>query len=351
MTKKKNLFAIATQVIVVLAVIVTISLCFVGCDGDPITNIPPVGFDHDDLGLEPEAAALEGIYSIDESQVLAQSTELVVDTDVKTTAAYLFNLANNNLCKVNWYANVATGNGTATINIGANASGNMEVREVRIKDGAAMYMETMGQVVDGTTEWIVDACRTLLNYGNRKYTPDGKTFYLQDGGRKALSDNSLANFYVEGTNYINWDECDDVRSISVDQFMKEEYYRSNYAETNSSHIAADTLEKASVYYDEEHGYYEIEMVVDVDSDALELAIASTRNSANSDDIVYAYQTIKCQVWDCGLFRYYSTDDSWEGSLLNILGGSSVNFWEKYFTYNKDNAPGLQIPTGMTWYNS
>ena len=131
--------------------------------------------------------------------------------------------------------------------------------------------------------------------------------------------------------------------------MKQEYYRNNCAETNNSILNADTVTKASVSHNDEYGFYEIELVVDVNSNALELATESTRESADSKDIVFVYQTIKCEIWDCGLFRYYATDDSWAGTLKGFLGGTSINEWEKYFTYNKENAPGLQIPTDMTWY--
>ena len=354
MTKNRKFLALAAQIIAVLAILVTLSLCFVGCNGDPITDITPVEFDHDDLGEAPEAAALEGIDGIDTAKILALSDEQTENVDVKTTATYLFNLANTNLGKVGWYANKATGNGTATITMGITASGDMEVREIRIKDGAAMYMETMGQVVDGrlndggSAEGIVGMCRNILDYGNRKYTPDGKTFYLQDGGTDVLNGDSLSNFFTDQL-YIDWTKCEKVQSLSVDEFMKQEYYRNNYAETNSSILNADTVTKASVSHNDEYGFYEIELVVDVNSNALELATESTRESADSKDIVFVYQTIKCEIWDCGLFRYYATDDSWAGTLKGFLGGTSINEWEKYFTYNKENAPGLQIPTDMTWY--
>ena len=285
---------------------------------------------------QPEEASIQGATAIDSTQVTATSAELSTDEAVKATAAYLFNLANANLEKVDYYANYAVGGGTANV-VNLNMAGDMKVREVRIKDGAAMYMVTLGRVTNGY-------------YGNRKYTPDGKTMYIQEGGTSCLTETSVANFFTDQP-YINWDNCDDARSESIEDFMKNEYYRNHYFETNSSLINAQNLVNASVVHNEELGCYEIEMTVDVNSDALELATESTRESAGSDDIVFAYQTIKCQVWDCGLFRTYETADSWEGSMGpgGILKGATSNEWTKYFTYNKDNAPGLQIPTDMTWY--
>ena len=355
MTKNRKFLALAAQIVAVIAILVTFSLCFVGCNGDVDPDAPPVDFNHDDLGRVPEEASIQGVTAVDSAQVTATSAELSPDEAVKATASYLFNLANANLEKVDYYANYAVGGGTANV-VNLKMAGDMKVREVRIKDGAAMYMVTLGRVTNGyktgesseSVSWIIGICRGILDYGNRKYTPDGKTMYVQEGGSGCLTEMSVANFYTDQP-YINWDKCGKVKSESIEDFMKNEYYRNHYFETNSSLINAKNLVNASVVRDDELGCYNIEMTVDVNSNALELATESTRESAGSDDIVFAYQTIKCQVWDCGLFRTYETSDSWEGTMAGILEGSTSNEWTKYFTYNKANAPGLQIPTDMTWY--
>ena len=355
MTKNRKFLALAAQIVAVLAILVTFSLCFVGCNGDVDPDAPPVDFNHDDLGRVPEEASIQGVTAVDSAQVTATSAELSTDEAVKATASYLFNLANANLEKVDYYANYAVGGGTANV-VNLKMAGDMKVREVRIKDGAAMYMVTLGRVTNGyktgesseSVSWIIGICRGILDYGNRKYTPDGKTMYVQEGGTSSLTETSVANFYTDQP-YINWDKCGKVKSESIEDFMKNEYYRNHYFETNSSLINAKNLVNASVVRDDELGCYNIEMTVDVNSNALELATESTRESAGSNDIVFAYQTIKCQVWDCGLFRTYETSDSWEGTMAGILEGNTSNEWTKYFTYNKANAPGLQIPTDMTWY--
>ena len=355
MTKNRKFLALAVQIVAVLAILVTFSLCFVGCNGDVDPDAPPVDFNHDDLGREPEEASIQGVTAVDSAQVTATSAELSTDEAVKATASYLFNLANANIEKVDYYANYAVGGGTANV-VNLKMAGDMKVREVRIKDGAAMYMVTLGRVTNGyktgesseSVSWIIGICRGILDYGNRRYTPDGKTMYIQEGGTSCLTETSVANFYTDQP-YINWDKCGKVKSESIEEFMENEYYRYHYFETNSSLINANNLVNASVVRDDELGCYNIEMTVDVNSNALELATESTRESAGSNDIVFAYQTIKCQVWDCGLFRTYETSDSWEGTMAGLLEGNTSNEWTKYFTYNKANAPGLQIPTDMTWY--
>ena len=355
MTKNRKFLALAVQIVAVIAILVTFSLCFVGCNGDVDPDAPPVDFNHDDLGRVPEEASIQGVTAVDSAQVTATSAELSTDETVKATASYLFNLANANLEKVDYYANYAVGGGTANV-VNLKMAGDMKVREARIKDGAAMYMVTLGRVTNGyktgessdSVSWIIGLCRTILDYGNRRYTPDGKTMYIHEGGTSCLTEMSVANFYTDQP-YINWDKCGKVKSESIEDFMKNEYYRNHYFETNSSLINAKNLVNASVVRDDELGCYNIEMTVDVNSNALELATESTRESAGSNDIVFAYQTIKCQVWDCGLFRTYETSDSWEGTMAGLLEGNTSNEWTKYFTYNKANAPGLQIPTDMTWY--
>lgn len=347
-----------------LILIISILLIFttvfaIGCKGAKDDFNENVDIAHDDLGVKPDAQATEGITSIDANEIKATSQELSNSTEVKQTAAYLFNLANDNLETVNYYANYASGSGVASIT-NLKMAGSMQVREVRIKDGKSMYMVTMGRVVEGyktgstneNIDWITSACRMLLDYGNRKYTPDGQTFYLQSGKSGALTEKALDNFYTENP-FIDWSKCDKVKQVTNEQFMKEEFYRNHYAETSSALITADTIESAKVIYNEEKGLYELEIKVDVTTNALELATASTRKSASSDDIEFKYQTIKCEIWDCGLFRMYSTADSWEGSIkaaIFTLNGYSENTWEKYFTYNKQNAPAYQIPaeSELSW---
>ena len=348
--KKKLLFAIISIILIFS------TLIFIACDGEVENVDTDHDLTHDDLGIAPDSAAIAGTDAPDASKLNATSEELSEQADVKEAAVYLFNLANDNLSKVAYYANYAYGSGIASVTT-MKMTGSMEVREVRIKDGAAMYMVTMGRVVNGynndtpdkTNSLVLSACRLLLDYGNRKFTPDGKTFYVQEGGTSSLASGALNNFYTENA-YIDWNKCDKVESMSTADFMKKDYYNKSYVETTNATISADTIVNASIAHNAA-GYYEIEITVDVTTDALKLSTESTRESANSDDIVYAYQTIKCQIWDCGLFRQYETFDSWEGSFGAgpfHLGGYSKNEWHKTFTYNKQNAPLYQIPTDTSW---
>lgn len=346
--KKRLLFALVSVVLLCSMIF------FIGCDGETEIFNEEIDIDHDDLGVAPGEAAQQGIDKPDASRLNVSSAELSENAAIKEAATYLFNIANDNLSKVDYYANFAYGSGVATVT-NLNMSGSMQVREVRIKDGAAMYMESLGRVINGyktstpdeNDKTILSLCRGLLDYGNRKYTPDGKTFYVQEGKSKCLLENSVDNFYTD-IPYINWDKCKKVESMSTAAFMKKDYYNKSYVETTSANIISENIESASIVHNDKEGYYEIVMVVDITTDALKLSTESTRNSANSSDIVYRYQTISCQIWDCGLFRLYETDDSWAGSLLDMLDGYSTNEWHKYFTYNKENAPSYQIPTDAGW---
>lgn len=355
--KKKLLFSIISIVLILTTVF------FIACDGNTEQFDENINLDHDDLGVAPNEAAQAGIDKPDASKLTASSSSLSEDAAIKEAATYLFNIANDNLSKVSYYANYAYGSGIASVT-SMGMSGSMQVREVRIKDGAAMYMVTMGRVINGyknetpeeNDSTILGLCRDLLDYGNRKFTPDGQTFYVQEGKSKALLENSVDNFYTDNA-FIDWDKCDKVQTMTVAEFMKEDYYNKSYVETTNANITLENIESASIVHNDAEGYYEIEIKVDVTTDALKLATESTRNSANSKDIVYRYQTIKCQIWDCGLFRRYETYDSWSGSLgvstspllsWIKLQGYSENQWHKYFTYNKENAPLYQIPSDTSW---
>ena len=142
--KKKLLFSIISIVLILTTVF------FIACDGKAETVDGDHNTNHDDLEIAPGEAAQAGIDKPDASKLTALSNELSEDAAVKEAATYLFNLANDNLAKVPYYANYAYGSGVASVTT-LKMSGSMEVREVRIKDAAAMYMVTMGRVVNGYT--------------------------------------------------------------------------------------------------------------------------------------------------------------------------------------------------------
>lgn len=346
---------ITTVIGIILALTMLLAI---GCNGDVDTFKNEFDIDHSDLGVAPEDKYLQGTTRIDSSKVTKTSEELTDDSDVIATATYLFNLADSNLESVEFYASLSHGSGVATIT-NMNMAGSMQVREARVKDGAEMYMVSMGRVVDGyltgnsssSVSTIISMCRAVLDYGNRVYTPDGKTFYRQKSGTKALDKNCVDNFYTQNT-YIDWSKADKVTKTDYATFMAENFYDSHYAEANGSKINTDTIKQAKVVFNEALGIYEIEMIVDTSTDALELSTASIRDSAGSNDIVYTHQTIKCEIWTSGMFRMYHTADGWSGTLASILKGSSENLWTKYFTYNKDKATQFIMPTSeeLTWTN-
>ena len=352
MTKKKKIIAITVPIAVVLVIAIILIILFFGLTSEPPV-VPEVSFDFDGLGTAPADEAPEGTDRIDASSVDSFSDSLSEDVNVIEDATYLFNIANQNLGKVDFYVSFAAGGGTANIT-SVGMGGSMEVREIRVIDGDSMYMESMGQVVQGymmsnpdvSNVTIENVCKGILEYGNRKYTPDGQTFYLQEGGSYVLGTESLSSF-LEGTG-IDWTKSDPVRTESVDEFMTNEFYRYSYVEASSNIINTDTILKASLVHNEAEGYYEIQLVVDINSNALELSTASTRDSAGSDDIVYTHQTITCHVWENGLMRYFNTEDGWKGTLAGFLSGESNNTWEKYFSYNREDVSVIVTPTDLSW---
>ena len=101
--KKKMLLALISIVLVCTVVF------FMACDGESDTFDENINLSHDDLGVAPNAEAIKGIDAPDASKLNVTSSELSEDAAVKEAATYLFNLANDNLSKVNYYANYAYG--------------------------------------------------------------------------------------------------------------------------------------------------------------------------------------------------------------------------------------------------
>ena len=136
MTKKKKIIAITVPIAVVLVIAIILIILFFGLTSEPPV-VPEVSFDFDGLGTAPADEAPEGTDRIDASSVDSFSDSLSEDVNVIEDATYLFNIANQNLGKVDFYVSFAAGGGTANIT-SVGMGGSMEVREIRVKDGGSM---------------------------------------------------------------------------------------------------------------------------------------------------------------------------------------------------------------------
>lgn len=328
--------------------LVVMPLCFsaFGCDGKKY-NGKEVDIAYDDFLVKPTAHNLTNVNKVDPNKVTT-SNDITEDMVVKETACYLYHLANTNAKNVNFAAFISEGKGIADVTSnGLALRGNMEVRDYYFKEGAAKYFETIGVVMSGENlsngkdiESLLGVVRNILNYAERNYTADGNTFYKQRD--KVVDENTIKNFAPPQTDYVNWDKIKKTRKFDSESWRAEDKIRNHYFEIDNADIQPQYLQNAKVTHNKKEGFYEVYYEVIPTSPALELGRQSLRRSLGSDNMDYVYQKVAFSVWEDGVFRMYSTDNSWKAKILTF-NGASKNHYYRYFTYNREHVKRLAIP--------
>lgn len=343
----------------IIAVCILVALMcmtmFAGCNNDSsIAN--EIDIDYDDILVAPTAAASQGAVAVDKSKVVI-SKDVTTDAAVKESASYLYQLANENAHKIAFSASVSEGRGHADVvyKEAIQLRGNMEVREYNCNVGATKFYEGYGYVMTGTDlktgkpSDLLGTVRTLLNYADRTYTPDGQTFYKQNKG--GLNNESVANFKPGEGGYINWDKAGKGTKYTDKQWVSsgEGKINKHYQDIDNANILAEYIQEAKIVHNDREGYYEVFIKVEPKSAALDLGREGLRNSTGSKDLDYVFHEVTMQIWDCGLMRYYYTYNSWEATIV-LFHGTSENQYYRYFTYNQDNVSKLSV-TDLSWIDN
>ena len=306
--------------------------------------------DFDDLGVAPIASALSSTQSVDSSKILIlndESDELSNDSNVLKTISYLYNLANENLMEIDYYASVAFGK--ADVLIGKDVNSYAYSREYIVKDGNEWFFQNY--TYDPTASALV---KEVMESSEERYTSDkGATIYKRHGGSASLEDTCIEDFLTKKSP-IKYDKMAKSGQKHAPKVYTEEGYnkfknvRIRYDEIDNALINDETLVDGKVTYDEAKGLYTIEFNVDTSnkSEALEKG-RKNLSAAGGTSVYYEKQHQVITIWDSGLFCSYHTDNLWRGKFGLVLYGSA-NDYQKWFTYNKDNVKKLVIPKDTSW---
>ncbi|MBD5085883.1 MAG: hypothetical protein HDT32_00665 [Clostridiales bacterium] len=342
-------FATTIILIILLVSILMMSACSGGAD------TAEVDLDFDGLGSKPNAQAIDKATPVDGSKVKLSSEE-TTDPEVLSSIIYLIGLANQNNVECDFYAAAAYGTGEAKIKFGKDhIVGSMDTREWRVYDNGEYFFDSYGLVVEGHTikedgstgkvsNAILSALSMVLNFTKRVYSPDCETFYTSKEGKTR---NSTLTLYPS----LDAVKYDKPKSLveNFDEYVETNYYRNDFREFSSDDLSEelDPITSGFITYDAEKGVYYLECSVNCeDTDVLDLSIKSMKKSAGTEIFAYADKRLKIEIWECGLIKNYINTNVWEATLLPTslkLSGSSDNFYEQRFTYNKDDLEVINVP--------
>ena len=337
----------ALYFLVALLIIITILSSF-ACskNAEPLSTDYDIAFD--DIGLAPSKTAQAT--AVDENKVLkinSDSDELSSDKDTLETISYLYNLANENLMAIDYYASIAFGK--ADVLIVDTVDSYAYSREYIVKDGSQWFFQNY--TYDPTANAAV---KGIMESSEERYTNDnGKTIYKRHGGSKSLKSTCIEDFLTDNSPIL-YDKMQKSGEKHAPKKYTEETYnefkhvRVRYDEIDNALINADTLVDGKVTYDSKKGLYTIEFNVNTsnDSEALEKG-RQNLSAAGGTSVYYEKQHQVITIWKSGLFCSYHTDNLWRGKFAGITYGSA-NDYQKWFTYNKTNVKKLVIPEDTSW---
>ncbi|MDE7336728.1 MAG: hypothetical protein K2N32_01265 [Clostridia bacterium] len=344
-----------TASVILVIMIVTIAL-LAGCSGGAQTAEVDLTFDN--LGSKPNAEAAAKATPIDKS-TLKFSDEDTTDPEVLASIIKVILIANQNNVDCDFYAAAAYGTGEAKFKVGKdNIVGSMDTREWRVYDNGEYFFDSYGLVVGGhsikedgsigkVSDALVSALSAVLNYTERVYSPDCKTFYTSKNGKS--DDKTLTRY--PSLDAVEYSKPKSKKS-SVDNYIQENYYRNDFREFTSDNWdeSIPPITSGLLRYDEENGIYYLECETNCeDESVLELSIESMKKSSGTDIFKYAKKRLKIEIWECGLIKNYINENVWEATLLPTtlkLKGSSDNFYEQRFTYNKEDLKVMVVPESI-----
>ena len=338
---------------VILIITLTAVLLLTGCNGG--ADKAEANLDFDNLGSKPNAAAIAKATPIDKSS-LTLSSEETDDPAVLASIREIILIANQNNVECDFYAAAAYGTGEAKFKVGgSDIVGSMDTREWRIYDNGEYFFDSYGLVVGGHSiksdgsegkvpDAIVSALSSILDFTERVYSPDSQTFYTSKNGK--ASKKSLTIF--PALNAIEYKKPD-AKPASLENYIKANYYRNDFREFTSDDWSEELnpITSGLLTYDAENGIYYLECETNCEDEAvLDLSIQSMKKSSKTEIFRYAKKRLKIEIWECGLIKNYINQNVWEATLLPTslkLKGSSDNFYEQRFTYNKEDLKIMIVP--------
>ena len=342
--KKKSL------VLITVLLIGIILFTAFGCKKKLDNRSTEYDIDFDELAVDAPASVAATVTKVDESKVKkvnSDSDELSNDSDVLETISYLYNLANENLMAIDYYACVAFGK--AGVLIVNDIDSYAYSREYIVKDGNRWFFQNY--TYDPTANAAV---KSIMESSEERYTEDGgKTIYKRHGDSSSLKSTCIEDFLTDKSP-IKYDKMAKSgakhapKKYTTKTYNEFKHVRIRYDEIDNALINADTLVDGKVLYDSKLGLYTIEFDVNVsdESEALENG-RKNLSAAGGTSVHYKKQHQTITIWKSGLFCSYHTENLWTGKFGPVEYGSE-NDYQKFFTYNKAKVTKLVIPEDTSW---
>lgn len=144
----------------------------------------------------------------------------------------------------------------------------------------------------------------------------------------------------------NWAES--IRNEEIDKTI---YYADQVGayEYTEQKILPETILTAEVEYNEEDGYYILTLELDVANEkTTEITRPNLRASSGAPDADYYSMTETIHIWDNGYFRYFRSQDNWQGTMGGIIALKSELDYQTNFYYDETNCNPENYQDMLEW---
>lgn len=159
-------------------------------------------------------------------------------------------------------------------------------------------------------------------FAEARYT-DGSMDYTSSY-KMAVKSESNAPTYVMDENGNR------IYDVVWDLAVAKELEKHDYGYRLTDHdITVDTILEASVEYNEEEGYYTLNLKLDLEKAPALITLPNLKASSGMADAHYTVLDQKIEIWDNGYPRYFHAFDIWEGTMV-IHMSSELDFRTTYY---------------------
>lgn len=269
-----------------------------------------------------------GIYRVnaDGKPLIGEKLDLQIPTDeaAKKQFAYdLYALANSNFKKLDKAA-YSVNSVTTTLDIPV-----VGYRYFVKNADALLYLEY---------SFVLDPLQAfILGFGGKENVQFAERCYTDKTMDYMHAEKTLEpTFIIKDDGNIlydaNWDDLYYTKQKTKPIFYAEQDGVFEYTDQT---ITPQTIKTVQITYNEQEGYYRLELDLDVDNPVTTAkTLPNLRESSGAPDARYNSMKEIIEIWDNGYFKYFLSEDNWSGKrgIMNLK--SDIRF-ETDFLYNDE----------------
>jgi hypothetical protein len=264
----------------------------------------------------------------------------IADKGDARAAEHILQVVDANLSAAPHYSFYSRGGGSAVSSF-MDMSGELEYGIIFLKDNGAMYMQSGAHVTrlsSSAGEKLSNAVKGVIDQAERHYSPDGKTFYIQRVKGFKAKTKVFDRFPYSASNF----SASKVEEMTKEEYCRSQCVRKDIFELSNIVMDASTIDPASVKLDRKDNLYRLSFSINLDDagireKATRYARGFLRSISNSDDLQFKVFKVYMEVYENGLIKKYTREESWGGTLKLGMGfrpdGVSKSANSFHFTFD------------------